>query len=470
MTRRKGLVPDMEKLSNSGGSSSAPGRDWTKGSVLRNLLTLSGPMIISQSLNMIGPTIDMIWVGKLGAASIAGVGVGGMVVMFITSTMMGLNMGTRAMVARFIGAGNPDGANNVARQAFIISAVFTSIMVTVGIFLSEQILTFIGVEADVVVEGASYMRIIFVGGAAMTFWMLAEGIMQASGDAVTPMRISILIRTIHIVLAPFMVLGWWIFPRLGVSGAALTNVFTQGLGLVLGMWFLFSGRTRLRLTLSNFRVDLSMIWRIVRIGIPASVTRMQRGLLHLVLMMLMVPFGTLGVAAHTIGQRLDMVVFMLIMGLGLGAGVLTGQNLGAGQPERAERGGWLALGIGEGVMIIISTVIMLWAENIISIFNAEPELVKLASSFMRIAVVTYLVASFIAIFQNVLSGAGDTIPAMIIEVGHMWLVTVPLAILLPRITGLGVYGIRWAIVAGVMVGAVAYLIYFRTGRWKRKRI
>jgi len=184
----------------------------------------------------------------------------------------------------------------------------------------------------------------------------------------------------------------------------------------------------------------------------------------------MIPFGTLGVAAHTLGQRLDMVMFMLIMGLGMGAGVLAGQNLGAGQPERAERGGWLALGVAEGTMIIFSAVILLWAENIISIFNAEPELVKLASSFLRIAVVGYLVSGFIAVFQHVLTGAGDTIPALIIEVGHMWLVMVPLALLLPQLTDLGVYGIRWAMVAGVLVGAVAYVIYFRTGRWKRKRI
>ncbi|MFC2007042.1 MATE family efflux transporter [Chloroflexota bacterium] len=449
---------------------SAFDRDWTQGSIFRNLLMLSWPMMISQTLNMIGPTIDMIWVGKLGAIPIAGVGVGGMVVMFIASAMMGLAIGTRAMVARFVGAGDTEGASHTARQAFIIGAISAAVVVTVGISFTDQILFLMGVEADVVAEAGAYMRIMFVGSGAMTFRMLTEGIMQASGDTVTPMRISILFRVVHTALCPFLIFGWWMFPRLGVSGAALTNVFSQGLGLTLGIWVLFSGRSRLRVTASNLRLDFNIMWRIVRIGLPAAVMGTQRGLCHILMMSFIIPFGTLAVAAHTLGQRMDMFLMTIIMGLGLGAGVLTGQNLGAGQPERAERGSWLALGIAEGIMVISSVAILLWSENIIRIFNNEPALVELASTFLRIAVVAYLVSSFISIFQNCLTGTGDTLPAMIIEVAHWWAVMVPLAVILPRFTTLGVFGIRWAMVTGAMVGAAAYLIYFRTGRWKHKRV
>jgi Na+-driven multidrug efflux pump len=157
-----------------------PERDWTEGSIIRNLLALSWPLMISQGLNMIGPTIDMIWVGKLGPAPIAGVGVAGMVVMFMMSAMMGLAVGTRAMVARYVGANDADGANNAARQAFVIGACFAAVMVTIGIYFSEQILILLRMEAEVVAEGAAYMRIMFVGAAAMTFRMLTEGIMLPS--------------------------------------------------------------------------------------------------------------------------------------------------------------------------------------------------------------------------------------------------------------------------------------------------
>ena len=151
-------------------------------------------MVITNSLNMLGPTIDMVWVGRLGAASIAGVGVSGMAVMVANSMRMGLDTGNRAMIARFIGAGDAKGANLVAQQALVISGAFCTLLAVIGIFLAETILILMGLEADVVSEGAAYMRIMFVGSVAMSFRMMAEGIMQASGDSVTPMRIAIFFR------------------------------------------------------------------------------------------------------------------------------------------------------------------------------------------------------------------------------------------------------------------------------------
>ncbi|UCH43203.1 MAG: hypothetical protein JSW16_01310, partial [Dehalococcoidales bacterium] len=169
-------------------------KDWTQGSIIGNLLGLSWPMIVSSMFNMLGPTIDMIWVGKLGSASIAGVGVSGMVVMVINSARMGLQTGTRAMIARFWGADDKEGAVHVAQQALVISTLFAVIMAAIGIFLAEPILRVMGVEPDVVSEGAAYMRIMLVGSVAMSFRMMAEGTMQAAGDAINPMRIIMFAR------------------------------------------------------------------------------------------------------------------------------------------------------------------------------------------------------------------------------------------------------------------------------------
>jgi len=445
-------------------------RDWTKGSIIRNLLTLSWPIIVGNSLNLLGPVIDMVWVGKLGAASIAGVGISSMAVMLVTSARMGLTTGTRAIIARFIGSGDSSGANHVAQQAFVVSGIYVVVTASIGIFFAEPIMNIFGLEADVVAEGAAYMRIMFIGSIAMSFRMMAEGIMQASGDTVTPMRIIIFFRIFHVVLCPFLVFGWWIFPNLGVSGAALTNVISQSFGTAIGLWILFSGRTRLRLTLRNFHLDPGMIWRIVKIGIPASIMTMERTFGDMVLVWFMSPFGTLAVAGHALIQRIQAVLRMPCMGFGVGAGVIVGQNLGAGKPERAEKSGWLAAGIAEAFTFLASIVILIWAENIIRIFNSEPDMVKLAAFFLRIHGAGYLVMGFYFVLQHCISGAGDTMPPMLITLLNFWLVQIPLAFLLPRYTSLGVYGVRWAMVAGMLVTAVAYIIYYRLGRWKRKKV
>jgi len=445
-------------------------RDWTKGSIVGNLWSLSWPIVINNSLFMVGQTVDMIWIGKLGVASIAGVGVAFIVFTLVMLVKMGLVVGVRAMIARFMGAGDAEGANHVARQAFVISAAYGAVMTAIGLFFAEPVLNLFGLEADVVAEGAAYMRMTFAGWVTMSFWLMSFSIMQASGDTVTPMKISIFIRFVQVALCPFLVFGWWIFPRLGVSGAALSNVINQSLGMFISLWVFSTGRSRLRLTLRNFRLDLNIIWRIVKIGIPASVMGMQRSFGNLVLTWFMVPFGTLAVAAHSLVQRVEMILFMPSMGLGWGAGVLVGQNLGAGQPGRAERSGWLATGFAEGFMVACSVAVLLWAESIVSIFNTEPGLVEITSIFLRIAAAGYLVQGFIAVLQNCISGAGDTLPAMLISLIIVWVVQLPLAFLLPQVTDLGVNGVRWAIAAGIVVGAVAYVAYFRLGRWKHKKV
>ena len=446
-------------------------KDWTKGSILGNLWGLSWPMILTQSITTLGPTFDMIWVGRLerGAAAIAGVGIAGMVVQVVGAARMGLQTGTRAIVARSIGAGNEQEANHVAQQYFLISIAFGILMAALG-FFSRQILLLLGLESDVVTQGAAYLRIQLFGMVTMSFQMMSQSLMQASGDAKTPMWISIGTRLLHVALAPFLIFGWWVFPRLEVSGAALTNVISQGLAGGLGLWILYSGRTRLRLTMRNFRFDGKMIWRIVKIGIPVAINWTERTASNLLVTWFVVPFGTMSVAAHSLMDRVDNIIRMPSMGIGNAAGILAGQNLGAGQPERAERTGWLAVGLFSGIMFVLSLLMGLWPEFVIRIFNSEPGMVDIGVDFLRIQIVGWMMLGFIITLMNCLNGVGDTWIPTLNTLITMWAVQVPLAYFLPKYTDLGVNGVRWAMVAAMVIRAAVFAVYFKTGRWKHKKI
>jgi len=445
-------------------------KDWTQGSIVNNLWLLSWPMIISSILNTLGPTVDMIWVGKLGSNSVAGVGLAGLAVQLVNSLLMGLFAGLRAMVARFVGAGDNESASRAAEQAITVSAIFSVIMALIGIFFARQILDIFGVSAAVVDQGAGYLRIQFVGMVAMGIVMMTGSTMQASGDTMTPMRISVIYRVLHVVLCPFLVFGWWIFPKMGVSGAAMTSVISQSLGGAIGLWFLFSGRTRMRLSFRGFRFDAKLLWRIVKIGLPAAVNSMERSVVGLVMMTFITPFGTLAVAAHTIMTRVEMFVMMPSMAFGQAAGVLAGQNMGANQPARAEKSGWVGIGLTEGIMLIFSVAMVIWAPQLVRIFNSEPGVVEICSTFLRIAAVGNIFMGFAAVLADCLNGVGDTMIPMIASLITMWAVQVPLAYFLPKYHDLGVFGIRWAMAAALAMRAITYVIYFRAGRWKRLKI
>ncbi|OGO31415.1 MAG: hypothetical protein A2Z29_04630 [Chloroflexi bacterium RBG_16_56_11] len=445
-------------------------RDWTKGNITSNLWSLAWPMTISTSIMMLGPFIDMIWIGKLGSAAMAGVGISSIVVMLINSLIMGLFTGLRAMVARFVGAGDNEQANHVSQQAFVIGITLSLVMAAIGQFLATSILNLWELEPEVIAAGAAYMRIELIGTFTMSFGMLAQSIMQASGDARTPMKISIGTRLFHIALCPFLIFGLWIFPELGVRGAALAAVISQGLGGAFGLWILFGGHTRLRLTLRRFSFDRGIIWRTVKIGIPASLGGIHMNVGSIVFMWFIAPFGTLAIAGHNIVSRIDMFILMPAMGLGAAAGILAAQNLGAGQPQRAEKTAWTAIGLFTGIMFVFSVVVLVWAQYIIRVFNTEPELISLASTFLKIQTVSYMCNGLMMVMMNVMNSVGDTLIALIIDIVTMWGIRVPLAVLLPKVANLGVYGVRWALVADTVSSAIVFIIYFRSGRWKHKKV
>jgi putative MATE family efflux protein len=427
-------------------------------------------MLIGSMLNMLGPTIDMIWIGRLGAVSIAGVGVSAIAVTVVNSLITGVFTGTAAMVARFVGAGEEAKANLAAQQAFVVGLGYSILLALVGIFFADKILILLGVAPDVVAGGAAYLRIQLVGMVTMSAISTGQGIMNASGDTRTPMKISLLYRLLHVGLAPFLIFGWSVFPKLGVSGAALSSVFCQAIGGSLALWILFSGRTRLRVTLRHFRFDRSIIWRTLKVGFPASITQIERSLSDLVLVRFIIPFGTLAVASHSIVQRIDQFPQMMCGSLGSAAGVLAGQNLGAGQPARARRTGWLAAGLATGAAILVSAAVWFWAEDLIRVFNRDPQLVSVASTFLRIQIVGYVFWGMVTALSMCLNGIGDTVITMLTNLTTMWGFAITMAYVLSQHTSLGVYGIRWAMVGGICIRAVIYAVYFKMGRWQKKQV
>jgi putative MATE family efflux protein len=447
-----------------------PEKDLTKGSIIGNLWSFSWPITVSTTVMMVGPIVDMIWIGKLGLAEIGGVGVSGIIVSLINSLIMGLFTGLRALVARYIGAGDKEQANRVAQQAFVIGVALSLVMVVIGQLFATSIMKLWQLEPDVIAAGATYMRIELIGMFTMSFGSLAQSIMQASGDAQMPMRVTVGARIFHIILCPFMIFGWWIFPKLGVSGAALTGVISQGIGSVIMLWILFSGRTRLHISLRNFKFDGNIIWRMVKIGIPSALGSIHMNIGSIVFFYFISPFGTLAVDGHNLVSRIDMFVLLPAIGLGSAAGILAAQNLGAHQPGRSAKTAWIAIGWLTGIMALFSLAIWFWADSIIGIFSPDPTLIDYASTFLKIQIASYMCNGLMFVMMNIMNAVGDTLIAFIIDLVTMWGIRVPLAILLPKIANLGVYGVRWALVADTVSSAIIFIIYFQSGRWKRKKI
>jgi putative MATE family efflux protein len=247
-------------------------------------------------------------------------------------------------------------------------------------------------------------------------------------------------------------------------------VISQAIGGSVGLWILMAGYSRLHITFKGFKFDWDNIWRQIKIGIPSSANQMLRSFLGLLITKIIVPFGTFSLAAYVLIQRIDGFLDVGASAIGNAAGALSGQSLGAKKPERAEKTGWLAVGLGTGLMFVISIGILIWADKVVRVFNNTPGVVELASTLIRIACINYIMIAPASVLTSCLNQVGDTMIPLFASLVSMWGVQLPLAYILPKIFHNGVFGVMWAMVLALSVRAIAYLVYFRTGKWKFRRV
>ncbi len=445
------------------------GRDLTRGSIVRNIWVLAIPMMFGNFLQTTFSIVDMVWVGKLGPDAIAAVSLSGSILMVVMMLMIGIATGTTAMVARFIGARDHESANDVAMQSLILSAIGSLLLAVAGIGVADRMLEAMGASPEVVALGTGYLRLLLVGSVAMFLLFLTEAILRGAGDALTPTLILTGATVLHAVLDPLLIFGIG-FPRMGVDGAAMATLVARGAGAAVALYVLFRGRSCIRLRPKHLRVDLSIMWRITRLGVPSSIQLTMRGVMGIVLMALVAGYGTHAVAAYGVGLRLLMFVLMPGFGLAVATATLVGQNLGAGAPGRAQSTAWAAARFSMLMMGAVGLLFYVFAGDLMGFFNKTAEVVEIGATYLRITSIGYIFIALSIVLGRAMNGAGDTVSPMVMTFMSLWCLQVPLALVLARWSGLGVSGIWWAALVASVVHGMMTTGWFQLGRWKLKRI
>jgi putative MATE family efflux protein len=422
-------------------------------------------------LNSVDQLADLFWAGRVGGfRTIAGLGVAQAYTQLIMTVRMGLDMSMQAMISRAVGAGRLDLANHVALQSFTLVALFSLSMVLIGFFLSDSLMQILGVSDEVIEATSLYLKIQFIGSAAMGFRMSSASALQSSGDAITPMKATAVARLIHLALSPILIFGLAGFPAMGIAGAAVATVIAHSLAASWNFRALFTGTSRLHLTLRGYHPDFPLLWRLLRIGAPASITGAERVMSNLVIVRLVTPFGDAALAAYSLTRRLEFLTGMGSQGLGRASGVLVGQNLGAGQPERAKSTVRWAIGFVMSIRGTMGLVLIAFPVFFMSIFAQDPEFLDVGATWLRIQAVGGLVMGAGMVYQMSFNVAGDTMAPMIVTLITMWGIEVPGAFILSRYTDLAQFGIPVAIAAAMILRIVLYTGYFLKGRWLRVQV
>lgn len=444
-------------------------QDLTSGSIRKNVIYLAWPAVITMLLQMVVGIADIAMVGRLGADELAAVGLGRQIIFLFQGLIFGMSIGATALIARYIGAKEKEKAVLVGEQSIILGILLSFVIGVPGFFYGDSFIRVLGAETLIVSIGYDYLQIMFFGLFTVFITFIINGIFRGIGDTKTPMYLMAFINILNVILNYFLIFGIWKFPFLGVKGAAVATVLSRGVGILIGGYLLYSGKKGVKLRL-RYKIDFSVIKKIIRIGLPASGERLIYSSAGIIYTMIVVSFGTFAIAAHQVALRSESFSFMPGFGFAIAATTLVGQNLGAVKTQRAEKSAYESLKLALLVMGSMGILFFVFPEYFVKIFTNDPDVIKLAVPCLRIVAISEPMLAATFVLAGSLRGAGDTVCPMVIAGISQWFVRLPLAYLFGVTLGYGLIGAWIAMTVETIIGGLLFYIRFKRGKWKKIKV
>ena len=441
-------------------------RVYTDGNINKALILLAIPMILEMVMESLFAIVDTFFVAKISTEAVATVGITESLLMLIESLAIGISMAGTAMIARRIGERKPEKAKQIVANVVTIGVLLSITIGVVCFFYSAEILTLMGSDKQLVEEGHGYTSIILGFNFILMLLFIFNGIFRGAGNATIAMRTLWLANGLNIVLDPLLIFGLGFIPALGLEGAAIATCIGRGTGVLYQMYHLSYGKTELTMSFKDWVLDNSIIKKIIEIASGGAGQFLIATASWIFLIRIINNFGSEAVAGYTIAIRVIIFTILPSWGLANAVATLVGQNLGAGNPERAEQTVWTAGKYNMYFLMVVSVVFFLLAAPLVGLFTHESVVLSYGTSALKILCCSYIFFAYQMIIGQAFNGAGDTRTPTILNFLACWLIQIPMAYFLAIILEMGPAGVYWAIAISSAILAAMNIYMFKKGKWK----
>ncbi|WP_128545308.1 MATE family efflux transporter [Larkinella soli] len=440
--------------------------NFTSGSINRAIFLLSVPMILEMVMESLFAVVDVFFVARIGTEAVATVGLTESVLTLVYSIAIGLSTAATALVSRRVGEGNPREAGKSVAQVILVSLFLALALGIPGFIFAEDILRLMGGSERLIANGSGFTRLIFASSPAIILLYTLSGCLRGAGEASTAMRSLWLANGVNIALCPLFIFGWGPVPALGVMGSAVATTTGRTIGALYQLYSLMRNGRDVQVRGSDFGPDLAIIRNLLNIAAGGTAQFLVGSASWVFLTRILSTFGNDIVAGYTIAIRIIVFTIMPSWGMANAAATLVGQNLGAGQPDRAETSAWRAAFCNMLFLVGVGVLFFTGAGEIVRLFNRDAEVVAIAVQCLRIFCLGYVFFAYGMVISQALNGAGDTRTPTLINIVCFWLIEIPLAYLLANGAGWGPEGVFWSVAISESLLAVMAVMVFRRGRWK----
>ena len=431
------------------------------------ILPLALPAIIEMMLHMAVGIVDVAMVGRLGADPLAAISLAEQILFTILFIFAAAGVGAGAIVARYVGAKDFVQANFIIGQAIGLGTIIGLAVGTAGFFFADQLLGIFKVNPQVLSSASGYIKILAFPTIFFLILLIGESVVRSSGYTKIPLYIAGFANTVNITLNYIFIYGKLGMPRMGVQGAAVgTSAAFFGASLAI-LIILASGRLSVRLRIRDiFPLKISVVKRIFRLALPSGVEELLKSSSNLLVTFMLTGLGSTAYAAHQVALSVESISFMPGVGFAIAASILVGQNLGAGQPKKAEQSVWTAVKYAVLVMTTMGLIFFFFSRQVVSVFTNQQDVLDLAAQAIRIGAFEQTTLAVQMVLAGALRGAGDTRwPMYLAVIGNM-VIRVPLVYVVLEVFHLGLAWVWVVTVLQWLILSLLVLWRFLKGRWK----
>jgi putative MATE family efflux protein len=445
-------------------------KKFTTGSINRAIVLLTVPMVLELVMESLFVCANLYFISRLGANAISIAGTTESIITFSYSVAIGLSVSASSIISRRIGEKKPKTAGLTAMQVIYTGLAVSLLISTATCIFYREILQWMGLAPELISEGALFSQLMFGSTLFLLLRIAINGIFRGSGDAALAMRTLWLSNGINIVLCPILIVGLGPVPAFGLTGAAVATVVARIAGVVYQAWYLLRGKTIITIGKAQLLLVPSIIKKIIKQATGGTLQYMIPASSWMFMIKIVSHFGANALAGYIIAQRVASVATMPAWGIGNAAGVLTGQNLGAKQPERAVQTVWKAGSVNMCFLILVAIFWFFAAKPVVHLFSDVPEVISYSIMYIQFISMAYILLGYTMVISRSLNAAGDIKQVSLLYILMFYITQLPLAWLLGIVLNWGPKGIFIAILISELVLAIACIAVFKKGKWKHIKV
>ncbi|HEY4199640.1 MAG TPA: MATE family efflux transporter [Devosiaceae bacterium] len=438
----------------------------------RRFLVFLVPLMLSNILQALSGTINSIFIGQLvGVDALAATAAFFPLMFFLMSFIIGLASGSTVLIGQAYGAKNDLKVKEIAGTTMTVTFFAGLVVALIGALFTRQIMTVLGVPANILEQSTEYGRIILIGMPGFFVFLIATSILRGVGDTVTPLFSLVLSIAVGLMVTPALILGWGGLPKIGLMSAAVAFILGFLVVLVFLFFYLRARKHPLapdRVMLEHLSIDFGLLRTILRLGIPAGVQMVVSSVAAIVVVGIINRFGSNATAAYgAVGQVMSYVQFPA-MSIAIAGSIFGAQAIGAGQADqlgRITRTALLMNLVITGVLIVIAYI---FSEPLVKLFITDPAVVGITEGLLHIVLWSVLAFGFASVFSGIMRSSGDVLIPMLLMLGTIVIVETPLALYLST-TSLGLNGIWTGYATSFCTMMVLQALYYWFW-WRKKPI